>query len=138
MRALFWHCNLLIPDGFGGPGEVRTLDLMTARNPSIFYTFHPFPCFPWPYTNSGHLLSLKRRSPFVSISSTFGTLLEHPPPTEWNADSEAFPSLEPSGKWKVRLLILTQGAARCAEAADATRESKDHGGDLRDRIRGSG
>ena len=32
MRALFRHCKLLIPDGFGGPGEVRTLDLMTASH----------------------------------------------------------------------------------------------------------
>src|ERR1035441_1080842 len=73
----------------GGPGEVRTLDLMTARNPATFHTFHPFPCFPWLYTNSGHLLSLKRRSPLVSISSTFGTLLEHPAATEWKTDFEA-------------------------------------------------
>jgi hypothetical protein len=51
----------------GGPGEVRTLDLMTASNPATFHTFHPFPCFPWLYTNSGHLLSLKRRSPLAPI-----------------------------------------------------------------------
>ena len=43
----------------GGPGGVRTLDLMTASNPADFYHFHLVLYFPLLNINSGLLLSLK-------------------------------------------------------------------------------
>ena len=44
MRAPFWDFKLLIPDGFGGPGEVRTLDLMTASHARSQLRHRPTSC----------------------------------------------------------------------------------------------
>jgi hypothetical protein len=62
----------LINNGLaGGPGGVRTLDLMTARQPSFLVRFLLF--LSWFYTHSGSLLSLEVE-PF---SLQYRRLLEH-------------------------------------------------------------
>jgi hypothetical protein len=44
---------------FGTPGVIRTPDPLLRRQTDLSHALHRFPYFPWPYTNSGNLLSLK-------------------------------------------------------------------------------
>ena len=104
--------------GTGGPGGVRTLDLMTARQLTIFHTFHPLAYSPYVYTNSGRLLSLKSRTPLPSVTSIFGTFLLQPRDREERPGAGERASLPHFASAVLPSVILTKCKLTQLEAID--------------------